>query len=149
MAEYIYIPVQEVPYGQAVVLNTSLPCNRGCVLHRDGSGILNLRGVINSPCVNRARYQVTFNANIAVPTGGTVGPISVALALDGEPLQASRAIVTPTVVDAYFNVTSTATVDVPAGCCPTVSVENTSEGATGTGVTIEVQNANLTVTRIG
>ena len=89
-----------------------------------------------------------INANIAVPTGGTVGGISVALALNGEPLQTSRAMVTPAAVENWFNVTSTAIITVPAGCCTTVSVENTSEGADGTGVTIEVQNANLTVSRI-
>ena len=148
MAEYTYNAVQEVAYGQAVVLDGSIPCNRGYVMHRDGSGILTLRGIVNSTCMRFARYQVTFNANIAIPTGGTVGPISVALAIDGEPVQTSKAIVTPTVADAYFNVTATAIVTVPSGCCPTVSVENTSEGAAGTGVTIEVQNANLTVTRI-
>ena len=148
MAEYVSNPVQQVAYGQNVLLQKSIPCNRGYVVHREGSGVLTLRGITNSPCMQFARYQVTFNANIAVPTGGTVGGISVALALNGEPLQTSRAMVTPAAVENWFNVTSTAIITVPAGCCTTVSVENTSEGADGTGVTIEVQNANLTVSRI-
>lgn len=147
MAEYVYNAVQEVAYGQNVLLQGSIPCTRNQVIHREGSGILTLRGMANCPC-SFARYQVTFNGNIAVPEGGTVGEISIALALDGEPLQTSRAIVTPAAVENWFNVTSTAIVTVPTGCCTTVAVENTSAGADGTGVTIEVQNANLTVARI-
>lgn len=142
MAEFTYNPIQTVQPGQNVLLNTSIGCPKGYILHRNESGIVILRGIVNNPCNNFARYQVTFNGNIAVPTDGTVGPISVALALDGEPLQTSNAIVTPTVVDAYFNVTSTAIITVPKGCCFTVAVENTSTGA------IDIQNANMTVSRI-
>ena len=141
MAEYVYNPVQEVEAGQNVLLQDSIPCNRGYVIHRNGSGILTLRGIVNNPCAKFARYKVEFNGNIAIPTGGTVGEISLALSIDGEPLQTSRARVTPTVVNAYFNVTSVANITVPAGCCLTISVENTS------GVSIDVQNANLTVDR--
>ena len=142
MAEYIYNPIQEVENGQNVLLEDSIPCNRGYVIHRNGAGILTLRGVVNNSCACFARYQVTFNANIAVPEGETVGEISVALALDGEPLQTSRARVTPAAVDDYFNVTSTAIITIPRGCCYTIAVENTS------GIPINVQNANLTVARI-
>ena len=142
MAEYIYNPIQEVENGQNVLLEDSIPCNRGYVVHRNGAGILTLRGVVNNSCACFARYQVTFNANIAVPEGETVGEISVALALDGEPLQTSRARVTPAAVDDYFNVTSTAIITIPRGCCYTIAVENTS------GIPINVQNANLTVARI-
>ena len=141
MAEYVYNPVQEVEAGQNVLLQDSIPCTRGYVIHRNGSGILTLRGIVNNPCAKFARYKVEFNCNIAIPTGGTVGEISLALAIDGEPIQTSRARVTPTVVDAYFNVTSVANITVPAGCCLTISIENTS------GVSINVQNANLTVDR--
>ena len=141
MAEYVYNPVQEVEAGQNVLLQDSIPCNRGYVIHRNGSGILTLRGIVNNPCAKFARYKVEFNGNIAIPTGGTVGEISLALAIDGEPIQTSRARVTPTIVDAYFNVTSVANITVPAGCCLTISIENTS------GISINVQNANLTVDR--
>lgn len=148
MAEFTYNPIQVVEPGQNVVLNTTIGCNRGYVLHRNESGIVILRGVVNNPTNCFARYQITFNGNIAVPEDGTVGPISVSLALDGEPILTSRAIVTPAAVDEYFNVTSTAFIDVPRGCCFTVAVENTSvsEGATPAPA-INVQNANLVVTR--
>lgn len=151
MAEFTYNPIQLVEPNQNVILNTSIGCNRGYVLHRNESGIVILRGIVNNACGCFARYQVTFNANIAVPEGGTVGPISVALAIDGEPILTSRAIVTPAAVDEYFNVTSTAIITVPKGCCFTVAVENTSSSATpGTtpAPAINVQNANLTVSRI-
>ena len=158
MAEFTYNPVQLVQPNQPVVLNTSIACNRGYVLHRNESGIVTLRGIVNNSCGNFARYQVTFNGNIAIPDGGTVGPISVALAIDGEPILTSRAIVTPaaTAIDPpttenFFNVTSTAIITVPRCCCFNVSVENTSESttpATTPAPAILVQNANLTVTRI-
>lgn len=150
MAEYVYNPIQLVQPNQPVILDASIPCNRGYVFHREGSGIITLRGVVNNSCANFARYQVTFNGNIAVPTGGTVGPIAVSLAIGGEPILTSRAIVTPAAVDEYFNVTSTAIITVPKGCCFNVSVENTSFGATAadTPTAINVQNANLVVSRI-
>lgn len=142
MAEYVNNEEQLVQANQNVVLYDSIPCNKGYVYHRNGSGILTLRGIVNNPYANFARYQVTFNGNIAVPTDGTAGEIAIALSLGGEILQTSKAIVTPTVVDSYFNVTSTAIINVPRGCCFTLAVENASEG------TINVQNANLVINRI-
>lgn len=141
MAEFVENAVQLVESGQNVLLEDSIPCNKGYVLHRNGSGIITLRGIVNNPCARFARYHVAFNGNIAVPTTGTVGEISLAIAIDGEAVQTSRARVTPTVTDAYFNVTSVANITVPAGCCLIISIENTS------GVDINVQNANLTIDR--
>lgn len=150
MAEYVYNPIQLVQPNQPVILDASIPCNRGYVFHREGSGIVTLRGIVNNSCACFARYQVTFNGNIAVPEDGTVGPIAIALAIDGEPILTSRAIVTPAAIDEYFNVTSTAIITVPKGCCFNVSVENVSFGATAadTPTAINVQNANLVVSRI-
>ena len=142
MAEYIENAIQTVEAGQNILLDSSIPCTKGYIVHRPGSGVLTLRGITNCPCNQFARYQVTFNGNIAVPTGGTVEEISIALAQTGEPLQSSRARVTPAAVENYFNVTSTAIFTVPRGCCYTIAVENTS------GQAIEVQNANLTISRI-
>ncbi len=141
MAEYVSIPTQEVEVGQNVLLNDSIPCTKGYVIHRNGSGILTLRGAVNNPSSCFARYQVEFNANIAVPEGGTPEEISLALAINGEPIQSSRARVTPTVAEAFFNVTSLANITVPRGCCYTLSIENTS------GQSIDVANANLTISR--
>lgn len=149
MAEYTYNPVQLVEPNANIILNTNIRCNRGYVLHREESGLVILRGIVNGTgCF--ARYQVTFNGNVAVPTDGTVGPIAIALAIDGEPILTSRAIVTPAAVEDYFNVTSTAIITVPRGCCFNVAVENVSFGATAAdaATAINVQNANLTVSRI-
>ena len=150
MAEFAYNPIQLVEPNQNVILDTVIPCNKGYVYHRDQSGILILRGIVNCPQACFARYQVTFNGNIALPVGGVVGPVSVALAIDGEPIQTSRAIYTPAAVDEYGNVTSTAIITVPRGCCFSVTVENTSAPAAPGGVApeINVQNANLVVSRI-
>ena len=150
MAEFAYNPIQVVEPNQNVLLDTVIPCNKGYVFHRNQSGIVILRGIVNNPTSCFARYQVTFNGNAALVDGATVGPISVALAIDGEPIQTSRAIVTPAAADEYFNVTSTAIITVPKGCCFSVSVENTSAPAVAGGVApeINIQNANLTVARI-
>lgn len=151
MAEFTYNPIQLVEANQNVILNTSIGCNKGYVIHRNESGVVILRGIVNNPNSCFARYQVTFNGNIALPDEAPVGPISIALALDGEPLQTSRAIVTPADTEEYFNVTSTAIITVPRGCCFSVAVENTSSSAdsgTTPAPAINVQNANLTVSRI-
>ena len=128
--------------GGAVIFNTSIGCPKRYVIHRNESGIVILRGIDNNPQSCFARYQVVFNGNIAVPAGGSAGPISLALAINGEPLLTSQAIVTPAAADQYFNVTSTAFITVPTGCCFTLAVENTSADA------INVQNANLVITRV-
>lgn len=158
MAEFTYNPIQLVQPNQPVVLNTTIGCPKGYVLHRNESGIVTLRGIVNNPDGCFARYQVTFNGNIAIPEEGTApAPISVAIAIDGEPVLTSRAIVTPADVspaaptsENYFNVTSTAIITVPKGCCANISVENTSESIDPTtpAPAINVQNANLVVTRI-
>lgn len=155
MSEFIKNEPQLVNPNQPVTLNTSIGCNKGYIYHRNGSGIVTLRGITKN-CF--ARYQCTFNGNVAVPDGGTVGAISVALALDGEPILTSRAIVTPAAAadnpptqENFFNVTSTAIISVPKGCCFNLSVENTSESATPATTpapAILVQNSNLTVSRI-
>ena len=142
MAEFTYNPIQLVEDGDDILFNTNIGCNRGYVLHRNESGVVTLRGIVNNPCANFARYQCTFNGNIAVPTGGTVEEISVAISIDGSPIQTSRARVTPAAVENYFNVTCTCFVDTAVGCCDTISVENVS------GQSINVQNANLVVARV-
>ena len=157
MAEFAYNPIQLVEPGQNVILDTVIPCGKGYVYHRNQSGLVTLLGIVNNPTGCFARYQLTFDGNIAIPDEGTVGPISVALAIDGEPIQTSKAIVTPAATAEnpptaanFFNVTSAAIITVPKGCCFTVAVENTSGPSAPGGVapSILVQNANLTVSRI-
>ena len=149
MAEYLANGTQLDELNQPIVFTASIPCNRGNIIHEDETGIFILRGNTTG-CF--ARYQVVFNGNIAVPTGGTVGPIAVAIAVNGETRPTSRAIVTPAAVEEYNNVTSTAIITVPRGCCFSISVRAVSglvDDATGTPApSINVTNSNLVITRI-
>lgn len=137
--EIIANAVQLVAANQNVYFTDTVVDGNACISHRDDSGLVSLKGLTNQ-C--RARYRISFGGNIAIPEGGAAGPISVAIAIDGESVLASTMIVTPTVVDAYFNVSSTIFVDVPRGCCTTVSVRNTSA------VSINVENANFIIERV-
>ena len=147
MAEY-YGNSQTVDLNNPILFETIIPCNKGYIYHEDETGIFILRGVTNN-CF--ARYQVTFNGNIALPTGATVTPIAVAITVNGEPRQTSRAIYTPSAVEEYGNVTSTAIITVPKGCCFSLSVRavsGTTDPADTPAPTISVINSNLTVDRI-
>lgn len=149
MAEYLANALQNVSLNGPVLFTASIPCNRGCVYHEDETGIFILKGKTDN-CF--ARYQLTFNGNIAVPDGGEVTPIALAIAVNGEPRVTSQAIFTPQAVDEFGNVTSTAIVTVPKGCCFSASVRyvdaTVSDPAVDPTPTIEVQNANLVITRI-
>lgn len=152
--EFLYNEVQEVALNAPVIFRTSIPCNRGWVYHEGETGNFILRGAganTNCNCNQFAQYQVTFNGNIAIPTGGTVTPIAVALAVNGEPRGVSRAIFTPVAVGEYGNVTSTAIIKVPRCCCFDLGVEAvpaTIDPTVTPAPVIEVQNANLTIARI-
>lgn len=148
MAEYLANAVQDVALNSPAIFTASIPCPKGYVYHEDETGIFTLRG-ITTGCF--ARYQVTFNGNIALPAGGTVSPIAVAIAVNGEPRLTSRAIYTPAAAEEYGNVTSTAIVTVPRGCCFSLSVRAvpaSADPAATPAPVIELQNANLVITRI-
>ena len=138
MAEYTYTGQQTVAQNGNVLFNETAVCGSNCIKHREGSGVITLRGLTNQ-C--RARFFVDFSANIAVPTGGTAEAISLAIAISGEPVLSSQMISTPAAVEQFNNVSAGIYIDVPAGCCVNIAVENTSTQA------IEVSNANIIVTR--
>ena len=124
MAEYLTRDsVESVALNSPISFVDSIPCRRGYIYHQNGSGIFILRGIVNNPTSCFARYNVEFTGNISIPEGGTVTPIAVAIVVSGESQEGSRSIYTPAAVDEYGNITSRATVDVPKGCCFTVSVE--------------------------
>lgn len=148
MAEFLYNPVQSVALNQAATFDASIPCPRGNVFHEDGTGNFILRGN-STGCF--ARYQVVFNGNIALPEGAAVTPIAVALTVNGETRSTSRAIFTPAAAEQYGNVTSTAIITVPRGCCFNLALRAVaaSEDATVTPAPlINLQNANITINRI-
>ena len=131
---------QTVAVNQAVLFTeTAVPGNYS-MMHREGSGLVGLRGLPNGQL--RARFLVEFGANIAVPTGETVGPISLAIAINGEPIPTSSMISTPAAVEEFNNVSASIYIDVPIGCCSQVSIENIST------IPVSVQNANLIVERV-
>lgn len=150
-AEYLANAVQEVSLNAPVLFTASIPCTKGYIYHEDETGIFILRGIVPNACNCYAHYQVTFNANIAIPEGGTVTPIAVAITINGEPRLSSRAIFTPAAVGDYGNVTSTAIIKVPRGCCFSLAVESvpaTADPTVTSAPVIEVQNANLTIARV-
>ena len=143
-AEYSYVPVQSVDVDDNVLfMDGDRACRKGFISHRTGSGIFFLKGATNG-C--KAVYRVTFDGNIAVAPaadGGVLEPISVALTINGEALGNATAIVTPAAIGDYFNVSLTTFIDIPCGCCVTVSVENVSATSS-----IDVQNANIIFDRV-
>lgn len=140
-AEYSAITAQTVAVDENVIFtNGSRACRKGFIQHRDTSGIFFLNGATNG-C--KAVYRVTFNGNIAIATGGTVEPISVALTINGEELGNALATVTPAAIGDFFNVSVTTFIEIPCGCCVTVSVENVSDTTA-----IDVSNANIIFDRV-
>lgn len=139
MAEYIANALQSVNTNQNVLFTDTVVCGNNSISHREGSGLITLRGIT---CQCRARFKVTFGGNIAIPTGGTVEAISLAISINGEPIQSTTMIVTPSAVEEFNNVSSSIFIDIPSGCCSNIGVENTSSQ------TISVQNANLIVERV-
>ena len=149
-AEYLANAVQQVALNAPVILSASIPCTKGYVYHEDETGIFILRGITCNQCY--ATYQVTFNGNVALPEEATdIVPIAIAITVNGEPRLTSRAIYTPQAVDEYGNVTSTAIIKVPKGCCFSLSVDSvpaTTDPTIVPAPIINVQNANVTVSRI-
>lgn len=146
MAEYVSNAVQTVALNEPVLFTGSIPCTKGYIYHEDETGIFTLRGITNN-CF--ARYQVTYNGNITVPEGGTLTPIALAISVNGEPRVTSRAIFTPQALGEYGNVTSTAIITVPKGCCFSMSVRYVTADPTATSASaIDVQNSNLVISRI-
>lgn len=148
MAEYLANAVQTVQLNEPVIFTASIPCNKGYVYHADETGVFILKGITNN-CF--ARYQVNYDANIALPEGGTVGPIAVGITENGELRPTSRAIVTPAAVEEYQHVSGIAIITVPKGCCFQIALRAVSGVTDPTADTpapaILVQNANLTITR--
>ena len=148
-AEYLANAVQEVSLNAPVIFSASIPCTKGYVYHEDETGVFILRGITNGQCY--ATYQVTFNGNIALPAGATVTPIALGIAINGEPRLTSRAIFTPAANEEYGNVTSTAIIKVPKGCCFNLSIDAipaTTDPTVTPAQVIDVQNANLVINRI-
>lgn len=150
-AEYLANAVQEISLNAPAIFTASIPCRRGFIYHEDETGVFILRGITDQ-CF--ATYQVTFNGNIGIPEGGEITPIAIAISINGEPRLTSRAIYVPgdTIeADDWGNVTSTAIIKVPKGCCFSLSIEAipaTTDPAIIPAPVIAMQNANFVINRI-
>lgn len=139
LAEFTNSNIVSVASGQNVPLTETAVNSKPCIVHREGSGQVTLRGLTNQ-C--RAVFKISYGGNIAIPTGGTVEAITAALSINGEALASATATVTPAAVENYFNIYVSAQVCVPKGCCVTVGMRNTSTQA------VNFANSNLTVERV-
>lgn len=150
MAEWTSVAVQTVNPGEAILFTDNpVRCLRGLILHREDSGMFLIKGSQNSaytrrcPCMGQpsVNYYADFGANIAIPTGQTVGEISVAFELEGSTLAGTTMTVTPAAVEQFFNISRATNVPIWLGCCESFSIRNVSD------IPILVQNANLVLTR--
>ena len=150
-AEYLANAPQNVSLNAPIIFSASIPCTKGYIYHEDETGIFILRGIVNSQSNCFATYRVTYNGNAAVAEGGAVTPVAISLVVNGEPRVTSRAIFTPAAADEYGNLTSTAIIKVPRGCCFSLSVEYipaTDDPTVTPTPVITVQNSNLVIARI-
>ena len=143
MAEYRMNAVQTVPANGTIVFsNDFFPCNKGLIVHQDDSGLFQVRGIVNNPCAEYGKLKINFGANVAIPTDGTIEPITLAITVNGVTEPATTMISTPAAVEEYNNVNREVEIPIPRGCCQNVAVTNTSTQ------TIEVQNAIIDLDRI-
>ena len=137
--EVIANALQTVELHQNVIFPSTAVSGGNTILHREGSGLVTLRGMTNQ-C--RARFRITFGANVSIPTDGTVAPIVMAISLNGEPVIETTMISTPAAVDQLNSISRSLFLDVPAGCCSQIAVQNISADA------VNVQNASLIIERV-
>jgi len=143
MAEYRENTTQTVPANGTVIFsNDFFPCNKGLILHQNDSGLFQVRGIVNNPCASYGRLAIDFSANIAISTGGTVEPISLAVTVNGVTEPATTMVVTPVAVGDFFNVSRSVEIPIPRGCYQNVSITNTSTQS------IDVQQAIIDLNRI-
>lgn len=142
--EYSYPLVQTVAVDENILfLNGNRCCKKGFIIHNDASGVFRVKGVSN--CC-KTIYKVHFNANVAVSDaadGGVLEPISVAITQNGEVLRNAIATVTPAAIGDFFNVSVETFIELPCGCCDTITVRNISDTTA-----IDVVNANLIIDRV-
>ena len=143
MAEYRYNAIQTIPAGGTIIFsNDFFPCNKGLIVHQNDSGLFQVRGIVNNPCAEYGKLKINFGANVAIPTGGTVESVTLAITVNGVTEPATTMITTPAAVEEYSNVSREVEIPIPRGCCQNVAVTNTSNQP------IEVQNAIIDLDRI-
>lgn len=137
--EVIANELQTVETDNSILFQTALSSNSPSIIWRAGSGLITLRGI--GPQL-RARFRVAYHGNVALSEGAAVEPIILALRINGEGVASSRTISTPAAVQQFNNVAASTFIDVPAGCCTTISLGNI--GTTN----IDIENVSMTVERV-
>lgn len=147
MSEFNYVERQTVPYRQAALLNnTSCGCRRSNIVHQDGFGGITIRGAARN---QNAKYELKYSGNIAVSEGATVGPISVAVTINGEIVTDTIATVTPAAVGDFWHVSGFKVLDIPLGCCTQIAIENVSAADTaGVNPSIDIQNLLVSLNQV-
>ena len=145
-AEYSYPLTQNVAVNENIVfLNGDRCCKKGFIVHNDASSVFRLKGICKN-CAPRAIYKVNFHANVAVAPaddGGVLEPIVIALSQNGETARNTVSVVTPAAIGDQWVVNFETLIELPCGCCDTISVRNISATTA-----IEVENANILFERI-
>ena len=145
-AEYSYPLTQTVAVDENILfLNGDRCCKRGYILHNNTSGVFRLKGICKN-CATRAVYKVNFHANVAVAPaadGGVLEPVTLALAQNGETMLNTVSTVTPAAIGDLWVINFETLIELPCGCCDTISVRNISATTA-----IEVENANILFERI-
>lgn len=128
MAEYRYNAEQTINgNASALFSNEFFPCNKGLIIHQNDSGLFQVRGVVNNPCAEYGKLKINFSANVAIPDGGTVEPITVAITVNGVTEPATSMIVTPAATGQFFNISREVEIPIPRGCCQNVAITNAGE----------------------
>ena len=130
---------QTVEANDAVVYTTAISSGSQSILWRAGSSLITLRGL--GPQL-RSRFRVSYHANVALSEGATVAPIEVAIRVSGEALAPSRAVSTPAAVGDFNSISATTLVDVPTGCCVSISLANIGTSST------DFENVDVIVERV-
>lgn len=131
--------LQPVETNQNIMFTDTAISGCQTIIHSAGSGLVTLRGLTNQ---NRARFKISFGANVGLATGTTLTPIEFAISLNGEPIASTTMITTPAATLEYQNIFGETFVDVPRGCCSRVSITNIGTTAAN------VLNANIIIERV-
>ena len=137
--EVIANELQTVEVNNSILFQTALSSNNPSIIWRAGSGLVTLRGI--GPQL-RARFRVSYHANVAISTGATVAPVEIAVRINGENIASSLTMSTPAAVEEFNSVSASTLIDVPAGCCTQISLANVGTSS------IDVQNVSMTIERV-
>ena len=137
--EVIANELQTVEVNNSILFQTALSSNNPSIIWRAGSGLVTLRGI--GPQL-RARFRVSYHANVAISTGATVAPVEIAVRINGESIASSLTMSTPAAIEEFNSVSASTLIDVPAGCCTQITLANVGTSS------IDVQNVSMTIERV-